>query len=107
MLDDPQRLGPRNPFPRTYRRHWLLAPLVVGAVTFVLQAAFASLSSHADVLGKAVDQAFLNFAIAVVISIELRLRYPSERVVASPESDRAPCRGDEHVGCEGGVDDGV
>jgi hypothetical protein len=107
MVDDSRRPGPRDPFLRMCRRHWLLVAPLVGAVTFVVQAMFASLNSHADVVGKAVDQALLNFAIAVVISIGLRVRYPSERVVASPEPDGASCGGDEHVGGEGGVDHGV
>jgi hypothetical protein len=75
MADDSGRPGPREPWLRMWRRHWLTVPLVVGVASFVIQAAFYSIGSKADVIGSAAEQALLNFVIAAVGSIWLRLRW--------------------------------
>jgi hypothetical protein len=60
---------------RLLRRHWLVAPPLVGIATYLLQAAIYSLGSRPDVFDAALDQAVLNFVIAVGVSIYLRVRY--------------------------------
>ena len=74
-MDAGDQKEPRDGWLRLWRRHWLIAPLVVGAVSFALQAIVYLLVGRIDPVNAALQQASWNVVVAVVGSIWLRLRY--------------------------------
>jgi len=68
---------PRTRFLRLWRRHWVVAPPLVGMATFLAQLVIYTFGRTAsDAVQAALDQSVLNFLIGVGTSVYLRLRYP-------------------------------